>query len=272
MCGDSTNAKDVATLMDGALADLWLTDPPYNVAYKGGTSDGLTIQNDDMEDNNFRKFLGDSFAVALQNMRNGAAFYIWHADVNGYTFRAACHDVAIQIRSCLIWNKNQLVLGRQDYQWKHEPCLYGWKDGASHYFRDVRTETTVIDHTKPVDDMNREELEEELLMLRNAIPTTVIDEKRPTKNLEHPTMKPVKLFARLIRNSTKRGDIVLDLFGGSGSTMSACEQTGRIPYIMELDPRYCDVIRRRYWKLKTGVEDGWEEGTRVTNKPVGKIV
>ena len=109
-------------------------------------------------------------------------------------------------------------------------------------------------------------------MLRNAIPTTVIDEKRPTKNLEHPTMKPVKLFARLIRNSTKRGDIVLDTFGGSGTTMTACEQTGRIAYIMELDPRYCDVIRRRYWKLKTGVEDGWEEGTRVTNKPVGKIV
>lgn len=153
-------------------------------------------------------------------MKPGAAFYIWHADSNGYLFRAACAEVW-QVRQCLIWNKNSLVLGRQDYQWKHEPCLYGWKDGAAHYFADTRSETTVI------------------------------DEKRPTRSESHPTMKPVSLLARLIKNSSKPGELVLDTFGGSGSTLIACEQLKRRCCMMEIDPKYCDVIIER-WESFTG--------------------
>lgn len=161
----------------------------------------------------------------------GAAFYIWHADSEGYNFRTACKDVGWTVRECLIWNKNSLVLGRQDYQWKHEPCLYGWKDGASHAWYGDRKQTTVIDWD------------------------------RPTKSEDHPTMKPVGLFGYQIKNSSKSGDIVLDLFGGSGTTIIACEQLGRKGYSMELDPRYCDVIRKRWWKFTQGTEEGWEEGT-----------
>ena len=219
MCGDSTDPADVARLMDGKAADLLLTDPPYNVNYEGGT--GLTIQNDNMEDAEFRKFLRDAFQCADGAMKPGAAFYIWHADSEGYNFRGACHDIGWQVRQCLIWNKNSLVMGRQDYQWKHEPCLYGWKDGAGHLWASDRRQTTVIDFNKP------------------------------SKNDVHPTMKPVGLFDYQIKNNTKGGDIVLDLFGGSGTTIMACEQNGRKAYMMELDPHYVDVIIAR-WEEFTG--------------------
>lgn len=223
MCGDSTSLEDAARLMDGGLADLLITDPPYNVAYTGGTADALTIQNDDMSDGDFRQFLRDVYSTADSVMKDGASFYIWHADSEGYNFRGAAHDIEWKIRQCLIWVKNTLVLGRQDYHWKHEPCLYGWKDGAAHYWGNDRTQTTVLEFNKPA---------------RNGI---------------HPTMKPVELFQYQIENSSKKGDTVLDLFGGSGTTMIACEKTNRAARLMELDEKYCDVIVRR-WQEITGKE------------------
>jgi site-specific DNA-methyltransferase (adenine-specific) len=219
LCGDSTNAQHMARLMDGKQADLWLTDPPYNVNYEGGT--GLKIQNDNMSDSDFRQFLRDVYATATTALRPGAAFYIWHADSEGYNFRGAAHDVGWQIRQCLIWLKSSLVMGRQDYQWKHEPCLYGWIEGASHFWNSDRKQTTVLEFDKP------------------------------RKNGDHPTMKPVDLFQYQLNNSTKQGEIVLDSFGGSGTTLIAAERIHRKARLMELDPAYCDVIVKR-WEDFTG--------------------
>lgn len=220
MCGDSTDKQCVENLMGGQKADLFITDPPYNVNYEGKTKDKLKIQNDKMSNDNFRQFLVDAFQCADDVMKAGAVFYIWHADSEGYNFRGACFDIGWKVRECLIWNKNQMVMGRQDYQWKHEPCLYGWKDGT-HLWASDRKQTTVLNFDKP------------------------------HRNGEHPTMKPVALFDYQIRNNTKSEDIVLDLFGGSGTTLIACEQNGRAGYCMELDPRYCDVIVKR-WENLTG--------------------
>ena len=221
MCGDSTNLKDVQSLMNGALADLLITDPPYNVDYHGGTAEKLTIKNDSMEDAQFRAFLAEAFNCADSVMKPGAVFYIWHADSEGFNFRVACKEVGWNVRQCLIWKKSSLVLGRQDYQWQHEPCLYGWKDGAGHLWASDRKQTTILEFEKP------------------------------KKNDVHPTMKPVALFDYQIKNNTKGGDIVLDLFGGSGTTIMACEQNNRIAYSMELDPHYVDVIIAR-WEKFTG--------------------
>ena len=220
MCGDSTSAKDVAELMGGNKADLLITDPPYNVAYEGKTEDKMKIMNDKLEDAQFRMFLKDAFAACDENMKPGASFYIWHADSEGFNFRGACRDVDWAVRECLVWNKNSMVMGRQDYQWKHEPCLYGWNGGASHNWYSDRSQTTVLDFD------------------------------RPTRNGEHPTMKLIPLFAYLMKNSSKKGDIVLDVFGGSGTTMMAAEQLERSAYLMELDPHYCDVIIAR-WETAT---------------------
>lgn len=219
LCGDSTKPDDISRLMDGELADLWLTDPPYNVAYEGKTKDRLTIENDSKGDSEFRDFLVACYAAANANMKGGAAFYIWHADSEGYNFRYACHEVGWKVRECLIWQKNTMVMGRQDYQWKHEPCLYGWKEGASHNWYSDRKQTTLL----------------------------AFD--RPTRNAEHPTMKPIPLFAYQMCNSTKPGDLVLDSFGGSGTTLIAAEQMRRRSRLMELDPHYCDVIIARWEKL-----------------------
>ena len=224
MCGDSTLLDDVKRLMGGVQADLLLTDPPYNVDYEGTAG---KIENDNMEDVEFREFLKEAFSNANDVMKPGASFYIWHADSEGFNFRGACHDVGWQVRQCLIWNKNTLVMGRQDYQWKHEPCLYGWKNGAAHKWYSGRSETTVLDYNKP------------------------------KHNDLHPTMKPLDLFSYLIQNSTqgmsksKKPDVVLDLFGGSGTTLIACEQLNRTCYTMELDPKYCSVLIRR-WEEYTG--------------------
>lgn len=223
MCGDSTKVDDVEKLMGGALADLLITDPPYNVNYEGGTKDKLKIMNDSMSDSNFREFLSNAFKAADSVMKLGAVFYIWHPDVESYNFHSACRNTNWKVRQILVWNKNSLILGRKDYQLKHELCLYGWKDGASHLWASDRKQTTVIDFNKP---------------LRNG---------------EHPTMKPVGLFDYQIKNNTKGSDIVLDLFGGSGTTMIACEQNGRKSRLMELDPHYCDVIIQR-WENLTGKE------------------
>jgi len=228
MCGDSTSIDDLEKLCDGQLVDMWLTDPPYNVAYEGGT--GLTIQNDNMEDDQFRQFLRDSYTAADMVMKPGAVFYIWHADLEGYNFRGAARDAGWTVRQCLIWKKSSLVMGRQDYHWKHEPCLYGWKDGAGHLWAADRKQTTILEFDKP------------------------------SRNGEHPTMKPVGLFEYQMLNNTKGGDIVLDSFGGSGTTLIAAEKNGRIARIMELDPKYCDVIVKR-WEDFTG------QKAELVNKP-----
>ena len=221
MCGDSTSAEDVEKLMDGEKADLLVTDPPYNVDYQGGTVDKLKIQNDKQEDGAFLAFLTEAFTAADNAMKPGAAFYIWHADSEGYNFRAACKATGWTVRQCLIWNKDSLVMGRQDYQWKHEPCLYGWKDGAAHTWNSDRKQTTVIDF------------------------------ERPKRNDIHPTMKPIGLFDYLIRNSSTKDMLVLDTFAGSGTCIMACEQDGRQCCSMELDPRYVDAIIDR-WETFTG--------------------
>jgi len=220
MCGDSTSVDAVEKLMDKHLADQLITDPPYNVDYEG--SDGQKIKNDSMDDSAFRSFLYDAFSLAFSFMKNGASFYIWHADLEGYNFRGAIIDCGQKIRSCLIWNKPSIVMGRSDYHWKHEPCLYGWKDGASHLWATDRKQSTVIDFVSKV-----------------------------KKNDLHPTMKPVELIEYQILNNTKGQDIVLDLFGGSGTTIIACEKSGRNARVMELDPKYCDVIVKR-WEEFTG--------------------
>lgn len=219
-CGDATSDKALASLMRGGVVDMILTDPPYNVNYEGGTSAALKIENDNMEYAAFAEFLNDSFSSIATALKPGGAWYIFHSDSESESFRRAARKNLGKVRQCLIWNKNGFVIGRQDYHWKHEPCLYGWKDGAAHYFTDDRTQSTVY-------------------------------EDKPLRNTEHPTMKPLKLLARFIRNSTKPGETVLDPFGGSGSTLIACEQLGRKCYTMELDPRYCDVIIER-WETLTG--------------------
>jgi len=221
MCGDSCSQEAVEKLTNGAGVDMLLTDPPYNVAYEGKTKESLTIQNDSMGDEQFRQFLRDAFVTADTVMKKGAVFYIWHADSEGYNFRGACHDAGWKVRQCLIWKKSSMVMGRQDYHWKHEPCLYGWKDGAGHLWATDRKQTTILEFEKP------------------------------HRNGEHPTMKPVALFEYQMLNNTKGGDIVLDLFGGSGTTMLAAEKHGRHGYLMELDPKYCDVIVKR-WEDFTG--------------------
>ena len=254
MCGDSTSIQDVEKLMGDQKADLLLTDPPYNVDYEGGTDKKLKIKNDNMEDQAFRQFLIDVYKAADHVMKPGAPFYIWHADTEGANFRGAAKDMGWQIRECLIWVKNSLVLGHMDYQYRHEPCLYGWKAGAGHYFTASRAESTVIEDQVNVDKLSKDELKTLCKrLLEPNCETTVIHEKKPSINDIHPTMKPVKLFGRLVKNSSKRNDIVLDLFGGSGTTIVACEQLNRRAYLMELDPAYVDVIIDRYQKL-TNVE------------------
>lgn len=234
ICGDSTDINVIERLMGGEKADLLITDPPYNVDYEGKTKDALKIQNDKMADETFRQFLRDAFANANAVMRAGAVFYIWHADSEGYNFRGACADTDWKVRECLIWHKNSMVLGRQDYQWQHEPCLYGWKDGASHLWASDRKQTTILNFDRP----SRSEL--------------------------HPTMKPVNLFAYQISNNTHEGDKVLDMFCGSGTSIIACEQLKRKCYACELDPKYADVIIQR-WENLTGQKAELIEGGSETD-------
>lgn len=247
MVGDSTSMEDVQALMDGEDADCFLTDPPYNLDYEGGT--GMKIENDHMGESAFDDFLLSAFEAADSVMKPGAAYYIWHADSNGYQFREAAKKVGWQLRQCLIWVKNTLVLGRQDYQWRHEPCLYGWKE-RTHYFTDDRTLTTVQDEAQDLKKLTKEQL---IALIEKAreIPNTVMYEDKPLRNLLHPTMKPVTLMGQMVRNSTRPGGLVLDLFGGSGSTMIACEQLDRKCCMMELDARYADSILDR-WEEFTG--------------------
>lgn len=235
LCGDSTRPECMDKLMGGGAADLVLTDPPYNVDYEGATKDKLRIQNDRMADQAFLAFLSQAFTLMHRYSRSGAPIYVFHADSEGYNFRTAFRQAGYILRQCLVWVKDSMVMGRQDYQWQHEPILYGWKEGTAHAWYGGRKQTTIIEHDRP---------------LRSA---------------EHPTMKPVGLCAYLIRNSSREGDVVLDSFGGSGSTLIACEHTGRTCYTMELDPRYCDVIIGRWEALSNEKAVLLNEGSQAVS-------
>ena len=234
MCGDSTDSSAVSKLMDGSLADMLLTDPPYNVAYEGKAG---KIQNDNMKDEEFRQFLRLAFFNAKANMKPGAAFHIWHADSEGYNFRGACRDVGLVVRQCLIWVKNSLVLGRQDFQWKHEPCLYG--------------ENPVEDEADEHEPCLYGWVDGKHYWFKNRKQTTILQFDRPVVSKQHPAMKPIKLFDYEMQCNTKPGEAVLDLFGGSGTTIMAAEQNDRVAYVMEYDPKYADVIINR-WEEFTG--------------------
>ena len=254
MVGDSTNSDDVFRLTGGETMDLCVTDPPYNVDYVGKTADALTIQNDRMDDGHFYDFLRDFYSQMLRVLKPGGGYYIFHADSEGLNFRGALKAAGGQVKQNLVWVKNSMVLGRQDYQWKHEPILYGWKEGAGHYFVNDRCQTTIFENRPDLGSMTREDLVELagfLLAKLEAIPNSIIRENRPTRSTLHPTMKPIALCAKLIQNSSKPGEKVVDFFGGSGSTLMACEQTGRVCYAMELDTKYADVIITR-WEEATG--------------------
>lgn len=213
VCGDSTKEETYAVLMDGKKANLVVTDPPYNVNYEG--SAGI-IQNDNMENDKFYQFLLDAFLNMEKAMADDASIYVFHADTEGLNFRTAFSDAGFYLSGACIWKKQSLVLGRSPYQWQHEPCLYGWKKKGKHQWYSDRKQTTIWEFDKP------------------------------KKNGDHPTMKPIPLIAYPIKNSSMSNCIVLDPFGGSGSTLIACEQLGRICHTIELDEKYCDVIVKRY--------------------------
>lgn len=254
MCGDSTSAGDMKELVNGEKIDLYVTDPPYNVAYEGKTEEAMTIQNDSMDDASFRKFLRDAFEVADQHLKPGGAFYIWHADSERLNFRAAVKETGWLLKQNLVWVKNSIVLGRQDYQWKHEPCLYGWKDGASHYFIDNRSLATVIEEDEEnLKEMTKGELISYIKTMQENSPTSIFYEDKPVRSDIHPTMKPLKLIARCVLNSSKKGERVLDSFNGGGSTLMVCEKTERIYYGMELDPVYVERTIKR-WEEETGLK------------------
>lgn len=248
MVGDSTDKDDVFALMDGNEADLVITDPPYNVAV--ANADGLTIANDDMSEGEFSSFLDSAMAAAASVLKAGGVFYIWHADSNGLQFRQACVDNGLTIKQNLIWVKSRFTLGRQDYQWMHEPCLYGWKEGAGHYFQNARNIPTVVESIDNYENMSKEELVEIIRQLADDR-TSVCHEQTPVADDLHPTMKPINLILRQIKNSSREGETVLDLFGGSGTTLLECEQLNRKCCMMEYDPKYADVIIRR-WEEETG--------------------
>ena len=214
MCGDATSVEDVAALMDGKKANLIVTDPPYNVAFKSGS--GLSIQNDSMENGEFYTFLYNSFSCMVEHLESGGAAYVFHADTEGLNFRKAFVDAGFHLAGVCIWVKNSLVLGRSDYQWQHEPVLYGFLKNGKHPWYSDRKQTTIWNYDKP------------------------------KRNKNHPTSKPLDLLGYPISNSSQENAIVIDTFGGSGSTMMACEQTDRICCMMELDEKYASVILRRY--------------------------
>lgn len=252
MCGDSTNLSDMAKLVGDEVIDLYVTDPPYNVAYEGKTEEAMTIANDSMEDSAFRAFLVDAFDTANRHLKPGGAFYIWHADSEGLNFRAAVKETGWLLKQNLIWVKNTIVLGRQDYQWKHEPCLYGWKDGASHYFVDNRALSTIIEEDEDnLKELSKSELISYIKQMQDGVTTSIFREDKPNRNDIHPTMKPLKLIAHCVLNSSKRGDNVLDSFNGGGSTLMVCEQTGRNYFGMELDPKFVYRTIKR-WEEATG--------------------
>lgn len=211
----------------------------------------MKIMNDKMENNAFYKFLLDAFTAAASITKDGGAWYVWHADSEGVNFRNAFQDSGLLLKQCLIWVKNALVMGRQDYQWKHEPCLYGWKPGAGHYFINERDHTTTIETEIDLNKLSKKEL---LALIKEANDTSIIRCDKPRKSDLHPTMKPILLLAPLVKNSTKPGQIIADGFGGSGSIMIASHQMRRIAYVIELDPKYCQVIVDRMMAFDVSLE------------------
>ena len=248
MCGDSTSIDDVEKLMEGKKCDMVWTDPPYNVAIQGAAG---KIMNDDMSDASFKDFLSSVYSCYYLTMKDGAVIYVAHADTERVNFTQTFKDSGLKLSQVLIWVKQAGTLSRQDFNWQHEPILYGWKEGAGHYFCGDFTRTTVIDDDIDIKKLNKKELEALVNSMRTELKTTALRENRPSKSDLHPTMKPVNLVQRMIEWSSTAGEVVLDLFGGSGSTMIACEKTGRKARLMELDPKYCDVIVKR-WEQFTG--------------------
>jgi DNA modification methylase len=247
LVGDSTDPDDVARLMGGELADCIFTDPPYNVAYVGGTKEALTIQNDEMSEDDFAAFIRAAYDRMFESAAPGAGIYVCHSDTGGGIFRKALVDSGFYLKQCLIWVKDTFVLSRQDYHWQHEPILYGWKPGAAHSWYGRRVKATVLDEETDLSALKKADLVAILEEIRDN--STVLREDKPRRNGEHPTMKPVPLVARMLANSTKRGDIVLDPFGGRCSTLIAAAQMDRRCYTIEKDPRYADVILERWEKL-----------------------
>lgn len=285
MCGSSTDVNDVHLLLAGGIADMVFTDPPYNVALgmdetpeeakkRNRRTDGLIVKNDSMSDNKFYQFLFDAYSAALEITKKGGAIYVCHADLEGINFRTAFKAAGWDLKQCIIWVKNSIVMGRQDHHWKHEPILYGWKPGAAHKWNGDRKQSTVIQENPAVVvekkgkgftltfdtgmntivfDVPSYEVKKEF----DDSETTTWFFNKPLKNAIHPTMKPIAIPSRAIKNSSKPGDIILDGFGGSGSTLMAAEQLERSCYMMELDPVYCDAIIAR-----------WEQ---FTNKKAEKV-
>lgn len=264
ICGDATHHEDVMSLIaaGGGIADMLLTDPPYNVDYADKNKvlnladKGNCIQDDIANDafqdaEAFMAFLADAFSIAADAMRAGAAFYAWFAAWRTREIFEALDRAGLTIKQELYWVKSTFVLGRQDYQWQTEPCAYGWKDGAAHWFAPTRSERNVIEDGIDTSIMSKAELREALDSILAGYETDAIHEDKPPRSEQHPTMKPVPLFARLMRNSSRPGERVLDVFAGSGTTVIAAEQMGRRALALELDPRYCDVIISR-WEALTG--------------------
>ena len=254
ICGDSTDAATIARLMDGKQARLIITDPPYNVNYEGGT--GLKIKNDNMGDSAFFEFLLNSHKRMFESAEPGCPIYVFHADTEGLNFRRAYIEAGFKLSECLIWVKNALVLGHQDWHWRHEPILYGWKEGAAHHWYGERNKDTVLENDTNVmsdggfniNNLKKDEMAELLkTLLKDQNNTTIIREDKPSRNDVHPTMKPLPLIGRLMKNSSAPGDIVLDSFGGSGSTLMVAEQLGRTCYTSEFDEIYCDVIIKMWF-------------------------
>lgn len=267
ICGDATKISHVERLMNGKLADAVFTDPPYNVDYEGKTKDKLKIKNDTMEDDDFYNFLYDSFTSMNEVSKQGAPIYICHADSEGHIFRKAMIDSCWLLKQCIIWAKNTLVMGRQDYHWKHEPILYGWKGGSAHKWYADRKKTTLWEDNDNIviskkDDhavinfyfgLNYVSFKVPSYEVVNNVSddlTTLWRIDRPQRSSDHPTKKPIKLVARALINSSMKDDIILDLFGGSGSTLISAEQLDRVAYLMELDPKYVDVIIKRFVNYK----------------------
>lgn len=247
--GDATRQDDIMALVDGQRVDMALSDPPYNVDYEGKTKDKLKIQNDKMQGSEFLNFLIRAFSNWATVMKPGAPFYIYHADTEGKNFRQAVELAGLELKQILVWVKNTIVMGRQDHHWQHEPIIYGWKGGAAHKWYGARNKSTVFDDEENLKKLSKKELLTLINDFRNELNTTVIREDKPNASRLHPTMKPLKLLRNNILNSSKRGDIILDTFLGSGSTLIACEQLQRVCFGVEYDPIYADVIILRYEKF-----------------------
>lgn len=271
LCGDSTSKEDAHRLMDGHKATLCITDPPYNINYE--SEDGKKIINDNMSSKEFYHFLYAFYKNMYEYLETGGSYYIFHADSETEAFRGALKEAGLKISQCLIWAKNSFNLSRQDYNWRHEPILYGWKEGKAHYFIKDYTQDTILETPINLEKMSKSELKDYIKEIISEIDqySTIIREDKPQRNDIHPTMKPLKLLARLILNNTKPNDLVVDWFGGSGSTLMACDQIDRTAYLMEFDPKYVDVEVKRYAAINNNIKL-IRDGNEFTWKEIRKKI